>query len=214
MFQPHGYGPMRLMKDALVDCFANGLHGNDVLVMPPPWWPNCSPRTGRWRPREPSLCSRLGTVGRDPDGISAQIFRRGYAAGRRIQRSSLALAACASVPPRRARSDILHRSLDTGMLLAWVDHNTRQKPVPRPWRRFGCWAAYTTRLCRRNARSARFTGLEMRLADDRPITTYRDGRHADFTRRGGPEPDHYSAATVSRVAGADRCSTARRPRRL
>jgi hypothetical protein len=36
MFQPHGYGPMRSMKDALVDCFANGLHGNDVLVMPEP----------------------------------------------------------------------------------------------------------------------------------------------------------------------------------
>ena len=36
MFQPHGYGPMRLMKDALVDCFANGMHGNDVLVMPEP----------------------------------------------------------------------------------------------------------------------------------------------------------------------------------
>src|SRR6516225_10682410 len=149
------------------------------------------------------LCNRPLTVGCDPDGISAQTFRRGYAAGRRIQRSSLALAACASVPPRRARSDILHRSSDTGMLLAWVDHNTRQKPVPRPWRRFGCWAAYTTRLCRRNARSARFTGLEMRLADDRPITTYRDGRHADFTRGGGPDPDHYSAATVSRMAGAD-----------
>ncbi|MGA7001657.1 MAG: Mur ligase family protein [Pseudolabrys sp.] len=36
MFQPHGYGPMRLMKDALVNCFANGMHGNDVLVMPEP----------------------------------------------------------------------------------------------------------------------------------------------------------------------------------
>jgi UDP-N-acetylmuramate--alanine ligase len=36
MFQPHGYGPMRLMKDALVDCFVNGMHGNDVLVMPEP----------------------------------------------------------------------------------------------------------------------------------------------------------------------------------
>ena len=36
MFQPHGYGPIRLMKDALVDCFANGLHGDDVLVMPEP----------------------------------------------------------------------------------------------------------------------------------------------------------------------------------
>jgi UDP-N-acetylmuramate--alanine ligase len=36
MFQPHGYGPIRLMRDALVDCFANGLHGDDVLVMPEP----------------------------------------------------------------------------------------------------------------------------------------------------------------------------------
>jgi UDP-N-acetylmuramate--alanine ligase len=36
MFQPHGYGPIRLMRDALVDCFANGLHDDDVLVMPEP----------------------------------------------------------------------------------------------------------------------------------------------------------------------------------
>ncbi len=36
MFQPHGYGPIRLMKDALVDCFANSLHGDDVLLMPEP----------------------------------------------------------------------------------------------------------------------------------------------------------------------------------
>ena len=36
MFQPHGYGPIRLMRHALVDCFANGLHDEDVLVMPEP----------------------------------------------------------------------------------------------------------------------------------------------------------------------------------
>jgi UDP-N-acetylmuramate--alanine ligase len=36
MFQPHGYGPLRLMKDALVDCFASGLHDEDVLMMPEP----------------------------------------------------------------------------------------------------------------------------------------------------------------------------------
>src|SRR6516225_7090248 len=36
MFQPHGYGPLRLMKDALVDCFVSGLHDEDVLVMPEP----------------------------------------------------------------------------------------------------------------------------------------------------------------------------------
>jgi UDP-N-acetylmuramate--alanine ligase len=36
MFQPHGYGPIRLMKDALVECFVNGLHHDDILVMPEP----------------------------------------------------------------------------------------------------------------------------------------------------------------------------------
>src|SRR5215471_993689 len=36
MFQPHGYGPIRLMRDAFVDCFAGGMHDEDVLVMPEP----------------------------------------------------------------------------------------------------------------------------------------------------------------------------------
>ena len=36
MFQPHGYGPLRLMRDALVDCFACGLRSEDVLLMPEP----------------------------------------------------------------------------------------------------------------------------------------------------------------------------------
>ena len=36
MFQPHGYGPIRLMKDALVDCFVSELHDEDVLTMPEP----------------------------------------------------------------------------------------------------------------------------------------------------------------------------------
>jgi UDP-N-acetylmuramate--alanine ligase len=36
MFQPHGYGPLRLMRDALVGCFASGLRDEDVLVMPEP----------------------------------------------------------------------------------------------------------------------------------------------------------------------------------
>jgi UDP-N-acetylmuramate--alanine ligase len=36
MFQPHGYGPIRLMRDALVECFAKGMHDDDVLVMPEP----------------------------------------------------------------------------------------------------------------------------------------------------------------------------------
>jgi UDP-N-acetylmuramate--alanine ligase len=36
MFQPHGYGPLKLMREALVDCFADRLAAKDVLVMPEP----------------------------------------------------------------------------------------------------------------------------------------------------------------------------------
>src|SRR3954452_16557469 len=36
MFQPHGYGPLRLMRDALIDCFTRGLGAEDILVMPEP----------------------------------------------------------------------------------------------------------------------------------------------------------------------------------
>ena len=36
MFQPHGYGPIRLMRNPLVDCFVSGMRDEDVLVMPEP----------------------------------------------------------------------------------------------------------------------------------------------------------------------------------
>ncbi len=36
MFQPHGYGPLRLMKEPLIECFAEELHDGDVLLMPDP----------------------------------------------------------------------------------------------------------------------------------------------------------------------------------
>ena len=36
MFQPHGYGPLRLMKDAFVDCFVRELRQDDALLMPDP----------------------------------------------------------------------------------------------------------------------------------------------------------------------------------
>ena len=36
MFQPHGYGPMRLMRNDLVACFVDNLGPDDVLVMPEP----------------------------------------------------------------------------------------------------------------------------------------------------------------------------------
>lgn len=36
LFQPHGYGPLRLMKDAFVACFVENLAPQDVLVMPEP----------------------------------------------------------------------------------------------------------------------------------------------------------------------------------
>ena len=36
MFQPHGYGPLRLMRDAFVDCFAATMRQDDILLMPDP----------------------------------------------------------------------------------------------------------------------------------------------------------------------------------
>jgi UDP-N-acetylmuramate--alanine ligase len=36
MFQPHGYGPLKLMGDAFVDCFATRMAADDVLLMTPP----------------------------------------------------------------------------------------------------------------------------------------------------------------------------------
>src|SRR5205823_700114 len=36
LFQPHGFGPLRLMKDQLIESFVNGMRAGDVLVMPDP----------------------------------------------------------------------------------------------------------------------------------------------------------------------------------
>ena len=36
MFQPHGFGPLRLMRRELVDSFVGGLADDDMLVMPEP----------------------------------------------------------------------------------------------------------------------------------------------------------------------------------
>ena len=36
MFQPHGFGPLRLMRDAFIDGFAEGLAPEDLLLMPEP----------------------------------------------------------------------------------------------------------------------------------------------------------------------------------
>jgi UDP-N-acetylmuramate--alanine ligase len=36
MFQPHGFGPLRLMKHALAEAFASGMRTGDTLVMPDP----------------------------------------------------------------------------------------------------------------------------------------------------------------------------------
>ena len=36
MFQPHGFGPLRQMRQAFVDGFAEGLGAEDVLIMPDP----------------------------------------------------------------------------------------------------------------------------------------------------------------------------------
>lgn len=36
LFQPHGFGPLRLMRAGFVDTFATQMHAGDVLVMPDP----------------------------------------------------------------------------------------------------------------------------------------------------------------------------------
>ncbi len=36
LFQPHGFGPLRLMKEGFIGCFAGHLKAGDVLVMPDP----------------------------------------------------------------------------------------------------------------------------------------------------------------------------------
>ncbi len=36
MFQPHGYGPLKLMRAGFIDCFAQNLAARDVLIMPEP----------------------------------------------------------------------------------------------------------------------------------------------------------------------------------
>jgi UDP-N-acetylmuramate--alanine ligase len=36
IFQPHGFGPLRLMKEALIDGFAKDLGADDILIMPEP----------------------------------------------------------------------------------------------------------------------------------------------------------------------------------
>jgi len=36
MFQPHGYGPLKLMREQFIDCFARNMTEDDVLIMPDP----------------------------------------------------------------------------------------------------------------------------------------------------------------------------------
>ncbi|MBX3428946.1 MAG: UDP-N-acetylmuramate--alanine ligase [Hyphomonadaceae bacterium] len=36
MFQPHGFGPLKLMRDEFIDCFAGNMANDDVLIMPDP----------------------------------------------------------------------------------------------------------------------------------------------------------------------------------
>jgi UDP-N-acetylmuramate--alanine ligase len=36
MFQPHGYGPLKLMRNEFIACFAEGMGADDILIMPDP----------------------------------------------------------------------------------------------------------------------------------------------------------------------------------
>jgi len=35
-FQPHGYGPLKVLKDALTDCFEDAMRGDDLLILSDP----------------------------------------------------------------------------------------------------------------------------------------------------------------------------------
>ncbi|MBC7770822.1 MAG: UDP-N-acetylmuramate--alanine ligase [Phycisphaerales bacterium] len=36
MFQPHGFGPLKLMRNEFIDCFARNMSDQDILIMPDP----------------------------------------------------------------------------------------------------------------------------------------------------------------------------------
>jgi len=36
MFQPHGFGPLKLMRNEFIECFARNMSDDDVLIMPDP----------------------------------------------------------------------------------------------------------------------------------------------------------------------------------
>jgi UDP-N-acetylmuramate--alanine ligase len=36
LFQPHGYGPLKLMREEFIACFAEHMSAEDVLIMPDP----------------------------------------------------------------------------------------------------------------------------------------------------------------------------------
>lgn len=36
LFQPHGYGPLKVMRQELIECFADNLAAEDVLILPDP----------------------------------------------------------------------------------------------------------------------------------------------------------------------------------
>ncbi|WP_395648283.1 UDP-N-acetylmuramate--L-alanine ligase [Terricaulis sp.] len=45
MFQPHGFGPLALMKDGFIDAFAEGMGDDDVLILTPPVFQGGTPKS-------------------------------------------------------------------------------------------------------------------------------------------------------------------------
>jgi UDP-N-acetylmuramate--alanine ligase len=72
MFQPHGYRPLQVMKEALIGCFVESLRDGDILMMPEPIYYG-------------------GTVDR---AVTSEDIVRGVAAGRREAYAFRDRAAC------------------------------------------------------------------------------------------------------------------------
>ena len=100
LFQPHGYGPLRMMQAELVDTFATGLAPGDVLVLPDPVYQG-------------------GTVDRSvgSEAIVAPLAAAGHDA-RHIADRAAAAAALVAVARRGDRVVLMGARDDTLSLLA------------------------------------------------------------------------------------------------
>jgi UDP-N-acetylmuramate--alanine ligase len=75
-FQPHGYGPLRVLRDALIETFAGKLASEDVLILTDPFI-TAAPSTAR-------SAARTSSPGSSPQAGRPSTFPERTAAGERL----------------------------------------------------------------------------------------------------------------------------------